>query len=208
MKAPETRGSGLAGLVARLAEVPSWVWLASALVVQTAIIGSLVVTHYTTATTGKAVFLRIAPADPRDPLRGDYLSFTYDISRIDTGLFVTPPKKGRTVYVGLSREGGPLWAVTGQVLDKRPDPRRSLEEMGFPPATVFLRGVVQDPGTIDPGSGLTEARVVYGIEEYFVPEGMAARFPVATQDAVGKVLVDKDGKGLLGQVYLKGVPWP
>jgi uncharacterized membrane-anchored protein len=178
-----------------------------ALIVQLAIIGSLVLTHYTTVTTGRAVFLKIAPVDPRDPLRGDYLTFTYDISRIDTGRFVDPPKKGQTVYVALSREGGPLWVVTAQVTAKLPVAGQRGGPTDYTPDTVFIRGVVQDVAT-SPATGLEEAHVVYGIEEYFVPEGKAARFPIANENAVGKVLVDNDGKGLLQQVYLNGVPWP
>lgn len=207
MKAPETTGPWVAGLTARLAKVPSWVWLLVALVVQLAIIGSLVLAHYTTVSTGRAVFLKIAPVDPRDPLRGDYLSFTYGISRIETGRFVDPPKKGQTVYVALNRDGGPLWAVTGQVTPKLPVSGQPGGPTEYAPDTVFLRGVVQDV-VASPDTGVMEAHVVYGIEEYFVPEGKAAQFPIANESAVGKVAVDKEGKGLLTQVYLNGVPWP
>jgi uncharacterized membrane-anchored protein len=202
MQAPD-----LSRIMGRMAKVPSWVWLALALVVQLAIIGSLVLAHYTTSSTGRSVFLKIAPVDPRDPLRGDYLTFTYDISRVEKGTFATTPEKGQTVYVPLDRQGGPLWVVTGTPLSKVPDLRQIEQSGEYPPDTVFIRGVVQDVAA-NPGTAIVEVRMVYGIEEYFVPEGKAATFPVTTEDAVAKVVVAKDGKALLQQVYLKGKAWP
>ena len=71
-------------LAERFERVPGWVWFALALLLQVLIIGSLVLTHYTTTVTGRPVLLKLAPVDPRDPLRGDYLTFRYDISGLSS----------------------------------------------------------------------------------------------------------------------------
>jgi len=193
-------------LAERFERVPQWVWFALALLLQVMIIGSLVLTHYTTTVTGRPVVLKLAPVDPRDPLRGDYLTFRYDISRLRSDLFLDPstgsastPTKGETVFVPLMREGT-YWVAVPGVSSRLPGPGGDAASGYYPPDAVFIKGAV----TEIVGS---EVHVTYGIEEYFVPEGKAASFPPNKQGSA-LVVVGKDGKPLIKQVFVEGRVWP
>ena len=41
--------------------------------------------------TGRTIYLRTAPLDPRDAMRGDYVSLSYDISRVPRDLRLGGP---------------------------------------------------------------------------------------------------------------------
>ena len=53
-----------------------------AVAIQLVIILLLLITKISIFSGGEEVLLKIAPVDPRDPLRGDYVTFRYDISDI------------------------------------------------------------------------------------------------------------------------------
>ncbi len=196
-----------------LARLPGWAWFAVGVVLQLAIIGSLIAGHYATATTGTEVRLRIAPVDPRDPLRGDYLSFTYDISRLRRDSFKTAPKAGQTVYVPLSKGDRGVWGYAQYPIQTTLPARGGAS--GVPKDVVYIRGVVKNASP-NAASGGGDVQITYGIEEYFVAEGKAAGFPTmrvlqAPQGepvAVSAVAVGEDGAAVLKQVYVDGVPWP
>ncbi|MBI5231590.1 MAG: GDYXXLXY domain-containing protein [Coriobacteriales bacterium] len=190
-----------------------------AIVIQLAIVMGLVITYEMTATSGKAVYLNIRPVDPRDPLRGDYMTFSYDISNLDVGLFLTPdkaegkavvPDVGSIVYVPLVRAGR-VWMAQPGVVTRLP---RSEERTGgydayvlpsgyeYSSNTIFIRGVIESKTT-------ASAHVVYGIEEYFVGEGEGATYPTTGQPkATARVLVAPDGKAQLTRIFVDGKPWP
>lgn len=182
-------------------------WFSLALALQLAVIGGMVATQRFTATNGKAVYLKIEPVDPRDPLRGDFLSFTYSISRLSPDMVTNQetqrnwtPKAGQTVYVPLVQQGG-VWDVMPGVAPALPTVGPNSP---YSSDTVFIRGGVESVSA-------TQIVVKYGIEEYFVPEGKAAQFPVdrgAKLDAKARVIVGPDGRGQLQQVLLDGRPWP
>src|SRR5262245_39653295 len=73
---------------------------------QTAALGYMIVDRQAVLNTGRVVTLKVAPVDPRDIFRGDYVILSYEISRLE------PPKLqgdktfdyGETVYVTLVRE--------------------------------------------------------------------------------------------------------
>ena len=193
-------------LAGRFGRMPTWLWFLLALLLQLGIIGSMVVTHYVAATTGTPVLLKIAPVDPRDPLRGDYLMFRYDISTLSRDLFMLPdgaagwtPARGETVYVALTRQGA-YWTAS-QVLRTLPTrAERDAGMGGYPSDAVFLKGAVTDVGP-------SEVKVTYGTEQFFVPEGRGTRFPL-TKEASALVVVGPDGKALVRQVFVGGRKWP
>jgi len=61
---------------------------------------------------GTEIILRIEPVDPRSPLRGDYVTFQYEISNIESYLLEdeTEIKNNDSVYVALNRYGT-FWTV-------------------------------------------------------------------------------------------------
>jgi len=111
--------------------------------------------------TGKTIYLRTVPVDPRDFFRGDYVRLSYEISNIEKKYFrdglQTEAKKeikGTQVYVVLKVDGNDLASMV-YVTDKKPAKgqlyirgRYYYERYSWPPANVK-----------------------YGIEAYFVEQG-------------------------------------
>ena len=183
---------------------------AAALLIQVLIVGGLVVAHQLTLSRGTAVYLSIAPVDPRDPLRGDFVTIGYDISSLDMSLLAgsgegpgrepSMPRPGDVLFVPLSR-AGKTWIAGPGVSGSLPDIERDTRGY-YDSNTVFIRGAVQS-------TSARTIRMVYGIEEYFIAEGTGATWPTAgTPDATGRVIVGDDGQAVLQQVYLDGMPWP
>jgi len=134
--------------------------------------------------SGYPIHVRTAPVDPRDLLRGQYLELSYDFSRVerlaDTG---RPPNPGDEVWFVLRSEGE--YHVPEAAFARRPT------EMGA--------GRVAIVGRAD------RWRILYGIEEYYVPEGSPT--PARSETTV-RLRVGKDGKTRIETVMVKGVPWP
>ena len=87
--------------------------------------------------TGETVLLRVVPIDPRDIFRGDYVTLTYDISRVPTqGILGLPPSFQHSV--ALCRKPAPYNSSWQRQNGLRKAPAR-----GGRPA--LARGRVQSP---------------------------------------------------------------
>lgn len=164
---------------------------------QLIIIFSLLIFKVAVLTGGTEVVLKIRPVDPRDPLRGDYVTFRYDISTVSPYLFsYSPIKTGDTIYLPLEKQGDYWRPVKGIKKYK-------LEEEN----TLFIKGKIATDGLetreLNPNSSI---RVLYGIEEYFIPEGVGQNFNF--RQAAVRVSIDKDGNAVLKQLYVDGESWP
>jgi uncharacterized membrane-anchored protein len=190
---------------------------------QVAILLFLVVSFGSTIASGNKIYLRIEPVDPRDPLRGDYVTFQYQglssisvydyeydgyrCSRDTLGRGVGSnserclPKggaayrEGDTVYVRL-RESGSVWVAGYSPVSK-----------SMPREGVFLQGKVTQVDQSEE-SGTTKLTVSYGIEEYFVPEGVGQNVPFWNSEMVAEVYVSRSGKAVLRRLYKDGKLWP
>jgi uncharacterized membrane-anchored protein len=106
------------------------------------------------------ILLKGRPLDPQDLLRGDYLTMSYDIQNVTVGDAATPSGTGAIVgkdaWVLLEKRDGYHVAV-----------KASRERFMPGPGQLLVRG------TFGYGvrTGTGSARVDYGIERYFVPEG-------------------------------------
>lgn len=174
-----------------------------AIVLQVVIILTIILFKLSILAGGTHILLQIEPIDPRNPLRGDYLAFQYAISNINSSLFDDPQiKNGDFVYVAL-RQTGKYW-VAQRVYKYRP----RVDE-------VFIKGKVLH-GTVRPQDdvfsfdrfGGSRVQIVYGIEEYFIPEGKGRSFSFAGKEASAGVVVDEDGNPVLKQIYIDGKRWP
>jgi uncharacterized membrane-anchored protein len=118
---------------------------------------------------GRPILLRTAPIDPNDPMRGDYVRLDYDISNASkescrdgvlkmfpsTDYVYTRQWRDTRVYAVLK------WDAAGLAqLDHLTDQR--------PAAGIFIRG------RIDSFSARS-VRVRYGIEAYFMQQGVARK---------------------------------
>lgn len=168
--------------------------VALVLALQTVWLLSTVVREESTLHGGQVVLLETHPIDPRDPLRGDYVNLSYQISDVPLKLFSPGiqviPGQGTTVYIGLAASGtNQFWRVT----------RASLDCFEPSPGEVLLRG--ESSPNWRSGEGMVH--VLYGIESFYVAEG--------TGNSRGKltalVAVSKSGRGVLKDVLVNGRPY-
>jgi uncharacterized membrane-anchored protein len=132
-------------------------------VAQLVILVGMIVARAIPLVTGQTVLVRVVPVDPRDLFRGDYVTLSYEFSRI-------PPqgvegisevqrrggsKEGRTVYVPLVPDSDRVhWRAEKVTVVK--------------PAGLFLRGQMSRYGAME-----------FGIESYFVQEGAGRQYEQA-----------------------------
>jgi uncharacterized membrane-anchored protein len=118
--------------------------------------------------TGQTVLVRVVPVDPRDLFRGDYVTLSYDFSRVPReGIEGLSEKErgswskseGRTVYV-------PLVPDTNGV-----HLRAEKVTVVKPAAGPFLKGHMKRHGSLE-----------FGIEAYYVQEGAGLRYEQAIRD--------------------------
>jgi uncharacterized membrane-anchored protein len=123
---------------------------------------------------GRTILLRVVPVDPRDLLRGDYVTLSYEISPLSTTLNDPAVNLGRTVYVTLAPEG-----------DGRHYRRAGISLERPPSGVTFIKGT-----TIDRG------RIRYGIESYFVQEGKGKEYETAIRNhcVSAEVALTADGE--------------
>jgi len=110
---------------------------------------------------GKTVYLRTAPVDPRDVMRGDYVRLNYELSNVPRKLcrgklaeadFSQLPADS-VVYAALSPDENGVAALESVSLDR-------------PTASWFIRGRTERSGPM--------LQVRYGIEAFFTEQGKGA----------------------------------
>ena len=160
-----------------------------AMVLQTAVIFVIIIFKLSILTGGTEIMLRIAPVDPRDLLRGDYVTFRYDISSIGSHYAKRQEiKNGDVVYIVLGKSGK-YWGLQRVEKDK---PTGN---------DLFIKGIVRQSTSL-------QFNVVYGIEEYFIPEGKGQNFRFQNKEAAARVFVDENGNSLIKQIFIDDKPWP
>ncbi|MCX6712847.1 MAG: GDYXXLXY domain-containing protein [Candidatus Vogelbacteria bacterium] len=170
-----------------------------AVVIQVAIILTLVIFNQSITANGSSVLLRIAPVDPRDPLRGDFVTYQYEISRLSAYQFEGgAPVNGQDVYVELVQRG--KYYLVERASSKRPE------------SGLVIRGVVERGGrdtilaTSTPDWNNQTVLVKYGIEEAFIPEGSGWTLP--SGEAYARVKVAENGNARVVGIYINDKPWP
>ncbi|MDX8469590.1 GDYXXLXY domain-containing protein [Mesorhizobium sp. VK23B] len=115
---------------------------------------------------GKEVLLKVEPVDPRDLLRGDYISINNSISRIPVKLIANIPagkftSNDTSIVVRLKKGADGYWQPTTAWFGKAPAPAG--------PDEADIAGRVAD------GWGLREPDATiapeYGIDRFYLPEG-------------------------------------
>lgn len=163
-----------------------------ACLLQVAVIAGVAAANLAVLVRGADVMLRIEPVDPRDPIRGDYLTFQYGISNLGMPLFASRrPHPGELVYVVVAPRGKYWEAVR--------------VEFAPPRGEVFLRGRVAMTGW---STAAGRVRVSYGIEQYFVQEGRGRNVDIRNRDVGAQVAVDASGQAVVRRLYVNGRPWP
>lgn len=159
--------------------------LALAVGVQALLALGLTLPHMVAMQGAKVVRLQTVPADPRDTLRGHYLTLGYAFSN------VTPPNtdRGQTVYLPLQEGKNGLWEGGAAQLTR-------------PEGGLYLRGKV-----VWNYSG--RGRVSYGIERFYLEEDAAlaedARRGTGARPLVARVQVGHGGEAQVVSVERDGV---
>ncbi len=172
-----------------------------AIALQVVIIFAIVISKLSVLTSGTEVLLRI-----RRPilLRGDYAIFQYDISYLINSYYSRRQqiRNGDVVYVVL-RQTGKYW--TAQNVQKTKPAGNEL----------FIKGKVESGGLenqIDPFSyqrfSNSVLHIVYGIEQYFIPEGKVQNFNFRTKEAAAMIAIDNNGNAVIKKIYVDDKPWP
>ncbi|SMB81279.1 GDYXXLXY domain-containing protein [Deinococcus hopiensis] len=124
--------------------------LALAVTAQLLLVGGLLSPALLDSVRAQEVMLETAPVDPRDLLRGQYLTLAYRVSRVQAGPDVNG---GQVAYVPLRKSSKGVWTGERAVATR-------------PGGGVFLQGRVQ---WINAG----QATLNYGIERFYLSEEAA-----------------------------------
>jgi uncharacterized membrane-anchored protein len=168
--------------------------------VQCGVLGWIIQSRAAILRNGTEVVLKTEPVDPRDLLRGDYVTLGYELSQIPeseiTGFPSASYTDGSYVYVVLKKAADGLWAKSRVSAE----PVADLKE-----GELLLRGRALSGFTPQSNDSV---RVRYGIERFYVPEGEGQEIETAQQkkriDAV--IVVDKNGKAQIKALRDNGVP--
>ena len=149
-----------------------------------------------TVWTGETVLLKTQPVDPRDPLRGDYATVRYDISRIDTRTVAGDDDVYGEVYVELRAGTDGYWEAVAV---------HNGRERAFD-GTVLIKGNAGYSRSSSSGGNTYDIK--YGIEQVFIPEGSGGQIPASTRDTIVavEVKVDRFGNAVPRRFFVDGVP--
>jgi uncharacterized membrane-anchored protein len=176
--------------------------LIAVVTLQTIIIFAIIIFKVSVLASGTSVLLHIQPVDPRDPLRGDFVTFTYDISTVSNYYSGPGAKNGDSVYVELVRQGKYWVVLRGASLTKPIN------------GSLFIKGTVVSGGAENRavptkvlGRNSQQLRITYGLEQYFIPEGTGRGFRF-DGDVSAVVVIDDEGNAVLKQLLINDKPWP
>jgi len=179
---------------------------------QVFIIAMMIVFKLSIFTGGSEVILHIQPIDPQDPLRGDYVKLSYDISEIPFYYFnYSSIENGDEIYVPL-RKSGKYFYFSGSIDKEKPQDGlfiKGIIKSGGEKVqdSIFPSDVFDSPQKIMPEEEIIFS-VIYGIEDYFISEG-AGRFENFLGDNnFAKVIIDENGNAILKQIFVNNEIWP
>ena len=191
---------GLATLVGR---VPRFALFTLAGLIQVALIALMVIDRVGILRAGAEVTLQTRAVDPRDFLRGDYVTLAYDISTVAAGE-LEDVKRGVPVFVKLAPQPDGLYHAVSM----------HLEPVAVTAPEILIRGRVSGGPActaMRPGEGrpvCDRFTVSYGIESYFVPQGEGHEIEKARNQ--GKVTVvaavTPAGRAAIKRLLIDGTP--
>lgn len=171
--------------------------LLAAFLLQTALLAWMVADRALLLSNGREIRLEVVPVDPRDLLRGDYVTLAYPMSRLSTDevegddeFYFHDP-----IYVSLL-EAPDGWQATA-IHHTRPADG------------VFLKGIVEDSYTredCEVAPPCREVRVNYNLEQFFIPEGKGRELETLRNDqrVSVDVAVADSGRAALKRLLVDG----
>jgi uncharacterized membrane-anchored protein len=175
-------------------------WIAAIVIaaLQTIIVGYVIQTHASILRNGAEVLLKTAPVDPRDLLRGDYVTLNYDISRVPARTLVgdAPVEAGeRAIWVRLQKQPDGFWEIA----------ESSFSALQPKPDTVVIKSL---PFHYYAAGADQSFQVEYGIERYYVPDGEGHDLETARTDGNVSVAarVSDSGQAQIRTLLMDGKP--
>jgi uncharacterized membrane-anchored protein len=156
-----------------------------------------VVVQETKLARSNSFLLETMVVDPRDYLRGDYVTLNYEISSIPVSVFSSAgtnlPPYGTPVYVRLEKHGQ-FYELQNASVEALPSDRDHPVLRGRTASRWF--------GRVNGGTNEI-VRVEYGLERFYVAEGAGNPRGKLTVEAA----VPDSGNAVIKQVYLNGEPY-
>lgn len=164
-----------------------WIIVAAQLLV----LVTMIVRQENLLANGQKVLLKCVPVDPRSLFSGDYVTLNYDISEVPSDIILQNGQQnltaGATIYVALEKnEKSSFFTAVGYSGDPG-----SLKKK-YP---VVIKGTVKS----------TESggyRILYGVEEYFIPQFKGKELEQEMAKLSVLVSVDDAGNSALSRLYL------
>jgi uncharacterized membrane-anchored protein len=153
---------------------------------QTSVLAGMIIGRVRLLKTGREIVLPIIPIDPRDLFRGEYVRLGYDIGTAPSRLLEGPsPARNEPFYVVLEKNAAGAWLPARIVRDM---PRETS------PDRVVLQARTLHGATIDPVRDKS-VQLRYGIEGYFVQEGLGRQLEDLSRQQRLAALVAVDARG-------------
>ena len=180
--------------------IPKAVLFGVAILVQCALLILMAADRTQILREGREITLQTRPVDPRDLLRGDYVTLGYDISQLPAGALAGQPSAERNpiVFVKLAPDAGGLYQAVsvhaGPVAVTAPE--------------ILIRGRVTYSCGSTGRAFCDKLTIRYGLESYFVPEGEGKKLEQARNQQKLRVVaaVLPSGRAAIKRLLLDGEP--
>jgi hypothetical protein len=197
----------MTSLAAVLGRIPKPVLFGAAGLIQAALIALMVADRIMILRAGTDVTLETRPVDPRDFLRGDYVTLSYGISSVlAPDIDLESAKAGMPVFVKLTPHGDGHYKFYDAL-----SVHAAPVDVTHP--EVLIRGRVSGGlfyyrGKPSCPSGGCTLQVHYGIERYFVPEGEGGKIEAARNARKLAVVaaVTPSGRAAIKRLLIDGEP--
>jgi len=175
-----------------------YVLLAIVALAQAGVLAHMVVDRETLLANSRTIDLHVVPVDPRDLFRGDYVTLSYDISRVPRAFIDGSLRRGDEVYVRLAQQQGEWRPIAASLNHTEAGPVGAHE-------IIMKAHVVYVPSS-EPLTGTSMMSVSYGIEKFFVPEGTGWEIEkeVRAKEVIAHVAVASDGTAALKSLTVAG----
>ena len=180
--------------------IPKAVLFGLAILLQCVLLGLMVADRMQILREGREVTLQTRPVDPRDLLRGDYVTLGYDISQLPAGALAGQPSAERNpvVFVKLAPDANGLYQAVS--VHAGPVPVTASE--------ILIRGRVTYSCGSSGRTFCDRLTIRYGLESYFVPEGEGRKLEQARNEQKLRVVaaVLPSGRAAIKRLLLDGEP--
>jgi uncharacterized membrane-anchored protein len=169
---------------------------------------SMLVSRAYALRAGTEVRLAVAPRDPRSLTRGDYTELNYAIAHLQNVKLATVPSPCLNREPICFVNGLPAYVTLAPNSDGIAE-ARAIDMVLPPTGTLFIKGTIRDGQytQLCPGGGCFTGTLVYGIEQWFGPQGLPAQVDRVKAGSLTVVIrVAPDGTAVLASLLMDGRP--